>query len=227
MQPLRVLPFPPRPWSIGPVGVSAITHLGLIALALGVGRLAASVDYESLLPALYLYAPDRQPTAPGADAPTIPAPPGGPLGGRSSTRPSINGDAQLAPVADTGSRRGMGREGETLRAVDAISVDSIYSVLEVDEAVARVPGSSAPVYPIELLQKGVEGAVEAEFVVDTTGLVDLATVRVRSSTDSLFTRSVEAALGDMVFRPARIGHQKVRQLVLQKFTFRVSSPTPS
>jgi TonB family protein len=74
------------------------------------------------------------------------------------------------------------------------------------------------------MKEGVEGLVEVEFVVDTTGQVDLATVRILQSTHPGFQASVEAALAGMQFRPAWRGWRRVRQLVQQRFAFRLVRP---
>ncbi len=99
--------------------------------------------------------------------------------------------------------------------------DTAFSVLEVDEEVERYEWSAAPLYPPELLARGAEGVVFALFVVDTTGLVDSTSVRFLSSPDPLFTMSVRHALGQMHFKPAVRGGEKVRQLVEQHFRFRI------
>jgi TonB family protein len=101
--------------------------------------------------------------------------------------------------------------------------DSVFSVLEVDEMVERYDGSAAPVYPRDLLAIGAEGDVEAIYVVDSTGRVDTATIQVLQSDDPRFTASVRTALGGMRFRPARRAGRTVRQLVEQRFRFRISS----
>jgi TonB family protein len=102
--------------------------------------------------------------------------------------------------------------------------DTAFSVLEVDEIVERVESSAAPVYPADLLAMGTEGQVQARYVVDTAGRVDTATITVMRSDDSRFTASVITALGQMRFRPARRAGKFVRQLVEQKFSFRIVSP---
>ncbi|HEU4524802.1 MAG TPA: energy transducer TonB [Gemmatimonadales bacterium] len=99
--------------------------------------------------------------------------------------------------------------------------DTVFSVLEVDEMVERYDGSAAPAYPPDLMAMGTEGSVRALYVVDTTGWVDTATIRVLSSDDERFTQSVRAALGAMRFRPAKRAGRPVRQLVEQKFSFRM------
>lgn len=99
--------------------------------------------------------------------------------------------------------------------------DTIFSVLQVDETVERYEGSAAPAYPRDLLAMGAEGLVQAIYVVDTTGTVDPSSVQVVSSNDSRFTASVLTALGQMRFRPAKRAGKTVRQLVEQKFRFRI------
>lgn len=99
--------------------------------------------------------------------------------------------------------------------------DTAFSVLEVDEIVERYPSSGAPVYPRELIAIGAEGMVQAIYVVDTAGRVDTTTIQVVYSDDPRFTASVRTALGEMLFRPARRSGKTVRQLVEQKFRFRI------
>jgi hypothetical protein len=98
--------------------------------------------------------------------------------------------------------------------------DTAFSVLEVDEIV-RYEGSAAPIYPRDLLAIGAEGLVQAIYVVDTTGMVDTTTIQVVRSDDPRFTESVRTALAQMRFRPATRAGKTVRQLVDQKFRFRI------
>jgi TonB family protein len=102
--------------------------------------------------------------------------------------------------------------------------DTAFSVLEVDKTVERFDSSAAPVYPRELLAIGVQGLVQAIYVVDTTGLVDTSTIQVVQSDDPRFTESVRAALARMRFRPAIRAGKTVRQLVEQRFRFKISPP---
>jgi hypothetical protein len=99
--------------------------------------------------------------------------------------------------------------------------DTAFSVLEVDEMVERYESSAAPIYPRDLATIGTQGMVQAIYVVDTTGLVDTTTIQVVYSDDPRFTASVQTALGQMRFRPARRGGKAVRQLVEQKFRFKI------
>jgi len=104
--------------------------------------------------------------------------------------------------------------------------DSVYSALQVDQMVERFESSAAPIYPPELIQRGVEGQVDATYVVDTLGAVDTATFEVLQSDDSLFTESVRTALADMRFRPAKRSGKAARQLVAQRFRFKIAPTTP-
>jgi TonB family protein len=102
--------------------------------------------------------------------------------------------------------------------------ERVYSALQVDEMVQRDASSAAPVYPPELSAQGKEGKVDATYVVDTVGRVDTTTIQVIQSDDSLFSESVRTALGKALFRPAKRAGQPVRQLVQQRFSFKVAQP---
>ena len=81
-------------------------------------------------------------------------------------------------------------------------------------------GSATPQYPETLRSAGIEGEVDAQFVVDTTGRA--MSLEIKKSTNDLFAAAVRAALPRMRFYPAEIGGKKVRQLVQQPFTFTIS-----
>src|SRR6185369_8882740 len=100
--------------------------------------------------------------------------------------------------------------------------DSVFTLLEVDRMVERYEASAAPIYPPKLSALGKEGRVQATFVVDTTGQVDMASVEVLASDDPEFSESVRTALGEMRFHPAKRHGRAVRQLVEQRFNFRVA-----
>lgn len=104
------------------------------------------------------------------------------------------------------------------------STDSVYSILNVEESAARSEWSAAPIYPAELIQKGVEGSVLTNFVIDTTGRADTATIEIFQATHALFAQSVRTAIPDMRFSPAMVQGRKVRQVVEQRFQFRITPP---
>ena len=97
----------------------------------------------------------------------------------------------------------------------------VYTALQVDQMVERYASSAAPVYPPELEARRVEGQVVAAYVVDTIGRVDTTTIRVLGSDHPRFTESVRSALEDARFRPAKRSGHAVRQLVQQRFRFKV------
>jgi outer membrane biosynthesis protein TonB len=101
--------------------------------------------------------------------------------------------------------------------------DSVFTVLDVDTAVVRSANSAAPAYPLKLLEARITGSVQAQYVVDTTGFADTASFRVMKSTNPGFVEAVREALPYMRFKPAKIGPLKVRQLVEQTFTFRITA----
>jgi TonB family protein len=105
-----------------------------------------------------------------------------------------------------------------------LMADTAFSVLEVDEIV-RYVSSAAPIYPKDLLATGTQGSVQTIYVVDSTGRVDTTTVQVVRSDDPRFTASVRTALSQMRFLPARRAGKTVRQLVEQKFNFKIVPPS--
>ncbi len=100
-----------------------------------------------------------------------------------------------------------------------VNTDQPYFDFQVEKPVGAVPGSDGPRYPDILRSGGVEGQVLAQFVVDTTGRVDIASFRVLRSDHAMFEQAVRSALPRMRFFPAEIGGRKVKQLVQQPFVF--------
>ncbi len=129
----------------------------------------------------------------------------------------------LAPAHGSRGRRSRsGARGQLpLGPPSRLIPDTAFSVLDVDEMVERYETSAAPIYPRDLAAIGTEGQVQATYVVDTVGRVDTATIEVVQSDDPRFTESVRTALGEMLFRPARRAGKPVRQLVEQKFRFKI------
>jgi hypothetical protein len=63
-----------------------------------------------------------------------------------------------------------------------------------------------------------------EFVVDTTGMIDLSTVRMLKSDHPLLGLAVYRALPDMRYEPARLGGRPVREIIIQPYAFNLSRP---
>lgn len=145
--------------------------------------------------------------------------------GMNLTAPGVGKSFRAQSYGARGPNRGSGARGELpFGPMPSLVPDTVFSVLEVDEEV-RYENSSAPVYPRELLAVGAEGLVQTIYVVDTTGRVDTASIKVVSSDDPRFTESVRSALGGMRFRPAKRDGKLVRQMVEQKFRFRIMPPS--
>ena len=146
--------------------------------------------------------------------------------GKYLTVPGEGRSWDLPTYGARGKRGKSGAKGETpFGPAPSLVPDTVFSVLEVDETVERYAWSAAPVYPSELIALGTEGLVQTMYVVDTLGRVDMTTVEVLQSDDSLFTESVRTALGQMRFRPAKRAGKPVRQRVEQKFRFRIAPVT--
>jgi len=103
--------------------------------------------------------------------------------------------------------------------------DSVFTVLDVDTAVVRTASSAAPAYPLDLLKAHIEGYVNAQYIVDTTGFADSVSFNVLKATNPAFENAVRAVLPRMRFTPAKIGSMKVKQLVQQQFSFKITGDT--
>lgn len=121
------------------------------------------------------------------------------------------------PITDADWSRPSGHDNAT--AVDGGVSGAPLAAAQVERPVVLIPGSPSPRYPATLRAAGIEGDALVQFVVDTTGRVELKTFAVLRSTHDLFTMAVRAALAEMRFIPAEAGGRRVRQLVQQPFMF--------
>jgi len=141
-----------------------------------------------------------------------------------SVIPPVDLNASATNVDDfTGIGAKNGRStGVAGAAESVVPVNGVYDVLQVEKPVMPVPGSSGPAYPDALRTAGIDGVVLAQFVVDTTGRVDVSSFVALRSDHELFSSAVRSALQRMRFMPAEASGRKVRQLVQQSFVFSVS-----
>ena len=93
--------------------------------------------------------------------------------------------------------------------------------LQVEEQVQPISGTHVD-YPESLRTSGIEGEVQAQFVVNENGRVESGTFKVLNSANDAFVTAVKRALPEMRFRAARIGDTKVSQVVQQAFVFKLS-----
>jgi TonB family protein len=113
-------------------------------------------------------------------------------------------------------------------ALEGRSRDLGFGAAAVDESVEIVE-QPEPRYPASLAAAGIEGRVELEYVVDTTGQVVPGSIRAVASTHPEFEAAARASVLATRYRPARLQGRLVRQLVRQALGFRtdVHRLTPS
>jgi protein TonB len=99
--------------------------------------------------------------------------------------------------------------------------DEVYEVTTAEPgfAPAMLIAQPTPRYPPVLQQIGLSGRVVLQFVVDTTGHVELTSIRVLESTHEGFEPPAREAVAAAIFRPARLGARPVRQLAQQGVRF--------
>jgi TonB family protein len=97
--------------------------------------------------------------------------------------------------------------------------DSVYIEAQVTTPAQLVTGGRVD-YPDSLRKAKIGGAVLAQWVVDTSGIPEIETIRILRSPNEGLSESARAAVRQMRFSPARIANRKVRQLVQMPFQFR-------
>lgn len=101
---------------------------------------------------------------------------------------------------------------------DAQAASTTYLEFQVETPVA-VRRAVAPVYPPALLRNRTEGEVLVQFVVNESGVAEMATFRVVRSTNVEFTEAVRTAIQSTRFMPAKLNGNNVRQVVQYPFAF--------
>lgn len=125
--------------------------------------------------------------------------------------PAIDSASGLAPESlFTIGRRSGGGGAATNGAVDS---GAPFASNQVEKPALPRPGNRSPRYPSLLERSRVDGAVLAQFVVDTLGRADMSTFTILDSSNDLFSESVRARLGEWRFYPAEAGGRKVKQVV--------------
>jgi TonB family protein len=206
--------------------VSIVAHLGLVwvvlATATGTFRLPTN---EREARVLFLLPPDPVDATQRQANIFLPGRPGSGLD-EAGQLPAEGEGLRLQATASHARRRGerSGARMDQPFGPAPFLAEKVYSVLQVDQMVERYSSSAAPVYPPELSAQGKEGKVDATYVVDTAGRVDTTTIQVLESDHPRFTESVRTALGEARFRPATRAGQLVRQLVQQRFSFKLAQP---
>lgn len=219
-----------RKRSFGGTSVSTLLHAALIGgTVVATGKTVETI-YEPVAPADIRYVvPEQKPQTPEpppeaprpqeipTDAPPVPNMPVNPvdltvipegLPPVDTRIGTMHVDSfKVAPRDTTPTSVGTGEGNEP------------FTEAMVEKTVQARAGNPTPKYPSFLASAGVEGAVYAQFVVDTTGRVEPESIRFTKSDHALFEREVRQVLLRSRFVPAEFGQHRVRQLVEQAFAF--------
>lgn len=103
----------------------------------------------------------------------------------------------------------------------------IYSASLIDERFvpAMILVQPRLVYPAALEAAGIGGRAELQFVIDTAGLIEDASVKVLLATHEAFANAAKQSIAEVRFAPATYGGHPVRQLSKLPFKFVVRTGT--
>lgn len=222
---------PKKQRSLGATVFSAIFHGLVIGLSVYATAGAVTEDEEPIVQKVE-FVDIKKDEPPPADEPPPPPPdmvaaPPPPQGFQVLTAPvnipdmipEIDLSKKLTNEADFSGRGVAGGIASGVVGGTAPVTDQTYFDFQVEKVVAPIPGIGDPRYPDLLRSGNVEGLVLAQFVVDTTGRVEISSFRVVTSTHDLFVAAVRQQLPNMRFLSAEVGGRKVKQLVARPFQF--------
>ncbi len=105
----------------------------------------------------------------------------------------------------------------------AIAADTVYvGPGDVDVPAMASASSAYPAYPPELREAGIQGEVIVQFIVNTAGCVEPASIRILAATNPGFVPNVQAALRRGRYVPARHRGKRVAQMAQRSFTFTIN-----
>jgi protein TonB len=209
--------------SVGHTAISAALHAAAITLTVYATANARDIVKATVEVPTPIYLPQQGKPAP-AHPPVSRAP-------RTQTsvaspRPVIDPPIvvpdRFPPINPTGSESPpeslftIGRRGiDSGEGASGSAMDAGESWLESQVEKPALPrsGNPNPKYPSPLESSRVDGAVLAQFVVDTLGRADMRTLQVLASTNDLFSASLREALPKWRFYSAEAGGHKVKQIV--------------
>ena len=206
--------------------ISLVAHAAILGgAAYGTGRAPRSAVLPPAEQIFYLPPPDRHPALTPLPARVRYVPMGGanPARGKLADHGvAVGHQVEAAPGVGM---EAIGRDATAQTAQPLLSTgDSVFSILSVEESVQRLSGSAAPIYPPDLMSRGVEGTVVTRYVVDTSGRADPLTLQILSGPEPQFVQAVRDAVPGMRFTAALVEGRRVRQLVEQNFQFRITPP---
>jgi protein TonB len=212
---------------------SIVVHSILIALVVTVTARAGTNDEEETreeqvsfveLPKNEPPPPEPEPAPPPPDVVAPPPPKGFQVLTAPVEIPDVLPEIDLSKkITDEADFSGKGVAGGVAKGVVGGTgpTDQPYFEFQVEKPVLPREGNPSPQYPEMLRSGNVQGEVLAQFVVDTTGKVEMNTFKVLKSDNELFTAAVKRVLPRMKFYPAETGGRKVKQLVQQPFAFKI------
>lgn len=212
---------PKKPKTLKGMAISVVVHIVLVSLAV-YGTLQAKEAIEKPKAEKVEFVVMKKDEPPPPVKEPEPAPPPQVKGFQVLVAPikipDVLPDIDLSQkVTDEADFSGKGVMGGIGRGV--VVPDQTYFEFQVEKQVAPAPGNPPPRYPDMLRSANVEGEVLVQFVVDTTGRVEMSTFKVLKSSHDLFTSAVRQNLGASRYYSAEIGGRKVKQLVQQPFNF--------
>lgn len=227
---------PKKQKSLGATIISAIFHGAVIGLSVYATAGAVTEEEEPTVQKVDFVEIKKDEPPPPQDEPPPPPPdmvaaPPPPKGFQVLTAPvnipdvipEIDLSKKLTNEADfSGKGVAGGIASGVVGGTAPVIQDQPYFDFQVEKPVAPIPGTGSPRYPDILRSASVEGQVVAQFVVDTTGRVEVSTFKVITSTHDLFVSAVRQALPQMRFLAAEVGGRKVKQLVQQPFVFNLT-----
>jgi periplasmic protein TonB len=210
---------------------STMIHAALFAAAITVTTrkaLPAPLPTEVVDPTV-VYRPSEQPRVIPDDNRPRPTEASGPTAPRipmvsqvPDKIPPVDVDVQVAMPTDDEAARGAITSSSTfLSGVGSPgrAPDGVLEERYVDRPPRILGTPLAPAFPTSLRERGVNGRVSVQFVIDTLGRAEIGGLRIVEATDPLFVQSVRAVLPRYRFSPGEVGGQKVRTLVQLPFDF--------
>ncbi len=107
---------------------------------------------------------------------------------------------------------------DTVMGITPNPADTILNAWEADEP-PRPIEYVAPEYPKEAREKGLEGRVLVEAIVDENG--NVIDARIRYSSNEIFNEAALAAMRKMKFKPAKRNGVPIKVKVIQPFIFKL------
>lgn len=214
---------PRATWAVASTALHAALIAGAVLLTMQATTHAASESRETVV---VYRAPGGRVAAHAA--PSIPRVPGR-ITLPSFVMPTVPGIRMDIPLPQHGSitdridpmglgSTATGGVGTDVRG-SGVAPGDVHASESVDRVVVPRPSNPAPEYPAALRAANVAGEVLVRFVVDTTGVVEPASVQVLQATHEAFAQSVRAWLRRTRYQPAELQGQRVRQLVEQRVNF--------